>query len=56
MNPNNLMDVLDEAEKKGDTNVLKKLDELGITREKLESSISGTGVFKIDFLSKIKRP
>ena len=49
MNSNNLMEVLDDAEKTGNTNVLQKLDELGITREKLESSISGTGVMKIDF-------
>lgn len=46
---NKMLGVLDEAEKKGDTSVLQKLNELGVTRDKLEASITGSGVFKVDF-------
>lgn len=41
--------VLDEAEKKGDTTVLQKLNDLGITRDKIESAVKGTGQIKVDF-------
>lgn len=49
MDADKVLAVMDEAEKNGDTNVLKKLNDLGITRDKLKSSISGSGVVKVDF-------
>lgn len=44
-----VLDILDEAEKNGDSAILTKLKQLGISRDNLEKSVSGTGVLKIDF-------
>lgn len=49
LNAGHMATVFDEAEKKGDTSVLQKLSELGITRDKVENAVKGTGQLKVDF-------
>lgn len=46
---NKVLDVLDEAEKKGNTELLEQLKNLKITRENLEKAVEGVGHIKIDF-------
>lgn len=43
------LSVLNKAEEKGETTILQKLNELGLTKEVLEDSIKSTGQMEVDF-------